>query len=58
MRKEKDGFGEVSLPEDALYGTQEVLGKRLKGILRDAYILSVKFPYSGKTKRRGILRKH
>jgi L-galactose dehydrogenase len=32
-----------------LYGTQEAVGKGLEGIPRDAYILSTKFPYSGKT---------
>jgi aryl-alcohol dehydrogenase-like predicted oxidoreductase len=32
-----------------LYGTQEAVGKGLEGIPRDSYILSTKFPYSGKT---------
>jgi L-galactose dehydrogenase len=32
-----------------LYGTQEAVGKGLAGIPRDTYILSTKFPCSGKT---------
>ncbi len=36
----------------ALYGTQEVVGKALKGVARDEYVISSKFPYfEGKTTR-------
>ena len=32
-----------------VYGTQKAVGKGLEGISRDKYILSTKFPYSGKS---------
>jgi L-galactose dehydrogenase len=33
----------------SIYGTEEAVGKGLEGIPRDAFVLSTKFPYSGKT---------